>query len=117
MSGTLRFPFRLTLNGEVACAPYGSEQEVNDSIAAAILTDIGERPLSPTFGITDPVGQAINDVDIGGDVQSALTTVGFEDITITDATIAPEANGRASVRVQWERDDPDNDFMEEDDDE
>ena len=117
MSGTIRFPFRLSLNGQVACAPYGSDLEVNDAIAATILTDVGERPLTPAFGITDPVGQAINEVDIAGDVQSALSTYGFEDITVLDTTLTPGPNGQATVLVQWEREDPEADPFEEEEDE
>lgn len=113
MTGTIRFPFRLTQSGQVATAPYGSEQEVNDAIAAIVLTDIGERPLAPGFGITDPVSQAINDVDMGSDIQAALSTYGFEDVSIADATISPESAGRASVLVQWDRDEPEVDPLEE----
>ena len=116
MSGAIRFPFRLTLNGQVATAPYGSDMEVNDAIAATMLTNIGERPLTPSFGVTDPAGQPINDVDITGDLQSALSTYGFEDVTIQDTTLTPEGNGLATVLVQWERDEPEVDPLEEEDD-
>lgn len=117
MSGTIRFPFRLALNGQIACAPYGSDQEVNDAIAATILTDIGERPLTPNFGVTDPVGQSINDIDMAGDVQSALSTYGFDDITVLEAAITPGNNGQASVLVEWEREDPEADPFEEEEEE
>lgn len=118
MTGTIRFPFRLTAAGQVATAPYGSEQEVNDAIASIVLTDIGERPLAPGFGITDPVSQAINDVDMGSDIQAALSSFGFEDVSITDAAVSPQGSGRASVLVNWDRDEPEvNPLEEEEEDE
>lgn len=117
MTGTIRFPFRLTPSGQVACAPYGSDQEVNDAIAAITLTDIGERPLSPGFGITDPVGLAINDVDMGSDIQSALSTFGFEDVTVASAEVTAAGEGQAQVLVQWEREEPEVSPLEEEDDE
>ena len=116
MSGTIRFPFRLTPSGQIATAPYGSDQEINDAIAAIVLTDIGERPLSPGFGVTDPVGLAIGDVAIDADIQSALTSYGFEDIMITDTTVLPEPGGRAAVQVEWEREEPNTDPLEEEED-
>lgn len=117
MSGTIRFPFRLTPSAQVATAAYGTDQEINDAIAAIVLTDIGERPLSPGFGVTDPVGLAIGDVAIDADIQSALTTYGFDDVTITDTTLTPEQGGRAAVHVEWERDEPEVDPLEEEEDE
>ena len=87
MSGPIRFPFRLTLNGAVATSENGSEAEVNDAIAAIAMTFIGERPMTPGFGITDPVGMPVNDVDMAGDIQNALTTYGFEDVTVESAEI------------------------------
>lgn len=117
MTGVLRFPFRLTPSGQVSTATYGSDEEINDAIAAIVLTDIGERPLSPSFGITDPVGMAINDIDVGSDVQSVLSTFGFDEVTITDSNVSPEGGGQASVHLQWERDEPDADPIDEEEDE
>ena len=116
MTGTIRFPFRLTASGQVACAPYGSKQEVNDAIVAVVLTDVGERPLSPGFGITDPVSEAINDVDMGSDIQAALSAYGFEDVNISEATVSPHSSGRASVLVQWDREEPEVDPLDEEED-
>lgn len=99
MTGVLSFPFHLDPQGRVATAPYGSDQEVDGAIAAIILTDIGERPLTPSFGIPDPVGVGITE----GDIQVALTEYGFEDVTITSITTRPASATQAAVTVLWER--------------
>lgn len=101
MTGVLAFPFRLDPQGNVATAAYGSDQEVDGAIAALILTDIGERPLSPGFGIPDPTGIGLTE----GDIQVGLADHGFEDVTITDITTSPVSAMQAAVTVRWERDD------------
>lgn len=65
--GALSFPFRLTPQGCAATAPYGSDQEVEELIAALTLTTAGERPMEPDFGIPDPtwVGITLNDLETG----------------------------------------------------
>ncbi|MGL3805835.1 hypothetical protein ACSYDW_07020 [Paeniglutamicibacter sp. R2-26] len=99
MTGVLAFPFRLDPQGNIATAAYGSDQEVDGAIAALILTDIGERPLSPSFGIPDPTGIGLTE----GDIQAGLTDHGFEDITISNITTRPVSPTQAAVTVHWER--------------
>ena len=99
MSGVIAFPFRLDPQGNVATAAYGSDQEVDGAIAALILTDIGERPLSPGFGVPDPTGIGLSE----GDIQVGLTDYGFEDIEITSLTTEPVSATQAAVTVLWDR--------------
>lgn len=101
MTGVLAFPFHLDPQGNIATAPYGSDQEVDGTIAALILTDIGERPLNPGFGIPDPTGIGITE----GDIQVGLTDHGFEDVTITTLTTQPVSPTQAAVTVHWQRED------------
>lgn len=107
MSGGIRFPFRLTPSGTVATAPYGSDAEVNDALFAALHTHMGERPLSPQFGISDPAGLGIDEVVIESDLATMLTETGFDDVSIKTVTLAPVTNTLASATIEWERDDED----------
>lgn len=99
MTGVLAFPFRLDQQGNIATATYGSDQEVDGAIAALILTDIGERPLNPGFGVPDPTGIGLTE----GDIQVGLTDYGFEDIEIISLTTEPVSATQAAVTVHWER--------------
>ena len=103
MTGTLAFPFHLDAQGNIATTPYGSDQEVDGAIAALILTDVGERPLSPEFGVPDPTGIGLTE----GDIQVGLTDHGFPDVTITELVTVPVSATQASVTVLWERDEDD----------
>lgn len=100
MTGTLAFPFSLDPQGRIATVPYGSDQEVDGAIAALILTDLGERPLSPTFGVPDPAGIGVTQ----GDIQVGLADHGFEDVTITEVITEPASPTQAAVTVTWRRD-------------
>lgn len=104
MSGAIRFPFRLDLTGKVSTADYGSDQEVNDAIAASLYTQQGERPLAASFGITDPAGLGIDEVAIHSDLATNMSEIGFDDVTITDVRIEPVSDVVAAAVVEWERD-------------
>lgn len=107
MSGAIRFPFRLTPLGHVATAAYGSDQEVSDALFAAMSTQMGERPLAPNFGMTDPAGLGIDEVAIESDLAACMTDTGFDDVSIVGVTIKPESDTVASATVEWQRDEED----------
>ncbi|MFT4471688.1 hypothetical protein ACMX2H_17445, partial [Arthrobacter sulfonylureivorans] len=67
--GVIAIPFRLTPQGEVATAPHGSPQEVDEAIVALALTRVGERPMQPSYGTPDPVftGLSAGDLQVGLD--------------------------------------------------
>lgn len=48
-------PFRVAPSGSIATAEEGSDEQLSMELAVAVVTRPGERPLSPEFGIADPV--------------------------------------------------------------
>lgn len=99
--GVLSFPFRITPQGEAAVAPYGSDQEVDEAIAALTLTHLGERLLSPEFGITDPAWNGIDP----NDVQSGLDEYGPIGISVTGVEEEPVNQTQMAYVIEWSRDD------------
>lgn len=49
----ISFPFRLTANGDLASVEQNSAQGAAEQIAMLIQTEIGERVMLPSFGVTD----------------------------------------------------------------
>lgn len=99
--GVLSFPFRLTPQGEAAIAPYGSDQEVREAIAALTLTYLGERLLSPEFGITDPAWNGIDP----NDVQAGLDNYGPVGVTVTGVEEEPVTETQTAYVIEWSHDD------------
>ncbi len=50
----ISYPFRLSRAGSVVTVPEGSDEQLAEELAVAVLTEQGERELVPTFGIADP---------------------------------------------------------------
>lgn len=48
------YPFRLDNAGSVATFLEGSDEQLAQELAVAVLTKQGERSLVPSFGIADP---------------------------------------------------------------
>jgi hypothetical protein len=52
---TLRFPLRFETNGEVSKLSEGTDEYFAQILALTAQIQPGELPLSPTFGVNDPV--------------------------------------------------------------
>lgn len=85
----LSHPLRLLPNGEIATVTQDGDAANAEHLATLCLTEIGERPLEPGFGITDPTftgfepGEVVAGVDLyGPDVAISDVRSRFE----TDAT-------------------------------
>jgi hypothetical protein len=57
----IAYPFRVTPGGDVATVDEGSDEQLAQELAIAVLTRTGERTLAPTFGITDPTFVGIDE--------------------------------------------------------
>lgn len=57
----IAYPFRVTPGGDVATVDEGSDEQLAQELAIAVLTRTGERPLVPAFGITDPTFVGIDE--------------------------------------------------------
>ncbi len=97
--GALSFPFRLTPTGSVATVVRGSDAEIEEAIAVACLTVIGERPMRPTYGVPDPAFAGLH----VGDVQVCLDEHGPESVEITAVDSTPISNTQTAADVTWSR--------------
>lgn len=57
----LSYPFRLAAAGSVATVEEGSDLQLAQELAVAVLTRPGERVLVPEFGIADPTFVGFDD--------------------------------------------------------
>lgn len=98
MPRLISFPFRLDANGAVATVDQGSDAEIEEQIAVAMLVRPGERITVPTFGVNDPA--------FNGFLLSALirqvTDFGPR-VTIENVSVDRLTEGREQVVVKWAR--------------
>lgn len=98
--GVLSFPFRLDRQGHVSTTERGSDAEVEEALAAMVMTVTGERLMTPSYGVPDPafLGLTLSDVATG------VADWGPGGITVVsvDATAENETTQRATIT--WARD-------------
>lgn len=104
--GVLSFPFRLTPQGDVAVTGYGTDQEVDEAIAALVLTMVGERPMSPEYGIPDPGFAGLHT----GDVQVGLDEYGPTGVTVQEIVLEPVTDAMSTADIRWARDEDVEDY-------
>jgi hypothetical protein len=97
MAQILSHPFRIAGNGVVATVEQTSDQGYAEQLAVLILTEIGERPLAPGFGITDPTFSTLDPADIA----AGLTAYG-PDIRVVDVRVEYESDSTQLVNVDFE---------------
>jgi hypothetical protein len=97
-SALLAYPFRLDAAGSVVTVPEGSDEQLAQELAVAVLTRQGERDLVPSFGIADPAfvgfdGDALRlHVELFGppveleDVEVVFLTDTTQDVTVRFST-------------------------------
>lgn len=94
----LSFPFRIAPNGSAATIEQGSDAEIEELLAVAMLTAPGERLTVPTFGVNDPA--------FAGFEQSGLQRHCNDfgpDVVISRAGAVRRSDGREELTVNWER--------------
>lgn len=92
----ISFPFRLGPTGSVATVEQGSDQEINEEIAMAMLTRPGERIQVPSFGVADPAFEGF----VLGALQRHLIDFG-PDVTVTEVGSQFLADGRQQATISW----------------
>jgi hypothetical protein len=100
VSVILSHPFRLAGNGTIATIDQDTEQADAEQIAVLALTRIGERPLVPAFGISDPVFAGGIEVS---ELAAGLATYG-PPVTIRNVTTRPVDEAGAELLVELEFD-------------
>lgn len=96
MSRIISHPFRLGPNGSVVTVEQDSEQADIEQVAVLALTVIGERPLTPGFGITDPAFAGV----IPAEIAAGVATFG-PPVNVSDVTSSPLSDGQL-VEVTFE---------------
>lgn len=97
--GVLSFPFRLTAQGTAAVTGYGTDQEVDEAIALLVLTQVGERPMYPGYGVPDPGFAGLST----GDVQVGLNVYGPRGVIVTGIEMTPVTDTEAVADIRWGR--------------
>lgn len=64
MSITLAHPFRLDSAGAAATIRQGTEQHAAEIVQHVIACRVGERPLAPLWGLSDPLGDGVDELDV-----------------------------------------------------
>lgn len=94
MSETLRHPFRLDAAGSVATIRQGSAAHAAELVRHVISCRVGERPLAPLWGLSDPLGDGVDELD----VRSALDYC-EPDIELISVDVAGSPDGNADITV------------------
>ncbi len=81
MGEMLAYPFRVSPSGHLVTVDETSDAAINQLIAAAIMTQPGERPLFPTFGIDDPTFGEIVGARLAAVLSQFGPNVGLEDVS------------------------------------
>ncbi len=97
MSQILSHPFRVGGNGSIATVDQNSDQANAEQIAILVLTEIGERPLIPGFGITDPTFSSLDPAEVA----AGLTAYG-PDVQVIDVRVRDESDSTQLVNVDFE---------------
>ena len=95
----ISYPFRLTPTGSVATVVPGSDAEIDEAIAVLCLTNLGERPMRPTFGVPDPTFAGVH----VGDVQVGLDEHGPTGVTVVGVETNPVSNTQSVAEISWSR--------------
>lgn len=97
----ISFPFRINpVTRSVETVVSGSDEEVDEAIAAHIMTMSGERPMRPDFGT--PALPFSNGLDAGA-LQVQLNTHGWDYVNISDVDNNYIEGGKVESTVRWER--------------
>jgi hypothetical protein len=98
----LSFPFRLGSDSGIATVVQGSDAEIDEAVAVALLVNPGERIQVPTFGVADPAYQGF---EVGA-LQRHLNDFGPPvDVAALDVRLLDDAalGDREEVTVVWAR--------------
>lgn len=90
----LRHPFAIDSAGAAITVDQWSDAQARGIVAAVVRTRVGERPLAPDFGTSDPVSVGADEVEIRTAVELCEP-----DLLVTDVTVVRTSGSRQDVRV------------------
>lgn len=92
----LAFPFRLDRTGSVATVEQGTTAEHSQLLAVLVTTLLGEREMTPSFGVTDPAFDTIDHAEVAAGIELFGPDVDIQavDVEYTD-------NRTQEVRINY----------------
>lgn len=97
MANLFVYPFRINPDGSVAKIPEGEEYYAYE-LANLIQTTPGERSLVPDYGVTDPVFNSLNIVELLGKIEMFGPPVS---ITDNDVIVSWPQEGRMNLSINY----------------
>lgn len=85
MAQILSYPFRVGPAGQIATVEQDTPQAHGELIEVLVLTHIGERPLAPGFGVTDPLFSVIEPTEISAGISAYGPDVTVNAVNTTQA--------------------------------
>lgn len=92
----LAYPVRLGYDGTLLTNVGGSEDDVTQQVHLIAATVLGERPMTPGFGVPRPQWTGIT----SSAVQAVVDQFGPEGVTI-QAVTTDDSDLVSRVRVEW----------------
>lgn len=93
MARILAFPFALTGSGAIATVEQASDDANAQQLAVLLLTRAGERPMVPSFGLTDPAFAGIEPGEVAAGIARfgpPVRLAAIDAAPVDDATVAVE---------------------------
>ena len=84
MSATLAHPFRIDSGGGAAIVPQGGARQALEVVRHVVACRVGERPLAPEWGVSDPLADGIDEDDV-----VAAIDLCEPDIAVAGVTLRP----------------------------
>lgn len=97
MAPILSHPFRLGSNGQVVTVDQDTETADREQVAVLALTVVGERPMTPGFGVTDPAFGGYLPAELAAGVQAF-----GPDVSITAVTATPFDESTQVAHIEFE---------------
>lgn len=105
MADLFVYPFQINPDGSVAKIAEGDSYYAYE-LANLILTTPGERSLVPDYGITDPVFNNLNTIELLGKIEMFGPPV---NITDDDVQVTWPKDGQMNITINYNRADTDDD--------
>ena len=86
MSTTLAHPFRLDSAGSAAIIPQGTKRHAIEVVRHIVSCRVGERPLAPVWGISDPLADGVDEADIRAAIDLCEPDIVVSGVTLTQST-------------------------------
>lgn len=94
MSVTLAHPFRIDSAGRAVTVEQGSGRHAAEAAGHVLACGVGERPLAPLWGLSDPSGSYVDADEI-----RAVVGLCDPDLALERVEVTAGVDGRAQVDI------------------